>query len=231
VKDTGIGMTQEQAERLFQTFTQADSTMTRRFGGTGLGLVLSKRLSQLMGGDVKLIESEPNKGSTFQITIATKLTEEAKAESLALYSAKATLKQIYKENSLAEKNVLLVEDSADNQLLIKNVLCDSGAKVEIAENGQEGMNKALSGDYDVVLMDIQMPLMDGLEATARLRGRRYNKPIIVFTANAMTTEREKYAEAGFDEYLMKPINMHELVDKVVFYSTHMRNHEAKEMLK
>jgi signal transduction histidine kinase/ActR/RegA family two-component response regulator len=231
VQDTGIGMTREQTERLFQNFIQADVTMTRRFGGTGLGLVLSKRLSQLMGGDVRITASEPGKGSTFRITVATRLTDEVRGEGRSLYQSQAdqSAKPMYRENSLAEKSVLLVEDSADNQLLIKNILNDSGAKVEIAGNGQEGIEKALGGSYDVVLMDIQMPLMDGLEATTQLRGKHYSKPIIALTANAMSTEREKYAKAGFDEYLMKPINLHELVDKVVFYSTHAKKHESKEI--
>lgn len=222
VKDSGIGMTQEQTDRLFQNFMQADVTMTRRFGGTGLGLVLSKRLAQLMGGDIKILESELNKGSTFRITIVTKLTDEVRAENRSQYQAqvKPVSSALYREKALIEKNVLLVEDSKDNQLLIKNILCDSGAHVEIAENGREGIEKALNGAYDVVLMDIQMPGMDGLEATAQLRDKQYSKPIIALTANAMRSERERYARAGFDEYLMKPINLHELVDKVVFYSSH-----------
>lgn len=231
VQDTGIGMTREQTDRLFQNFIQADVTMTRRFGGTGLGLVLSKRLAQLMGGDIRITDSEPGKGSTFRITVATRLTDAVRDENRSLYQAQndSSVRPMYRENSLAEKSVLLVEDSADNQLLIKNILNDSGAKVEIAGNGKEGIEKALGGSYDVVLMDIQMPLMDGLEATTQLRGKHYSKPIIALTANAMSTEREKYAKAGFDEYLMKPINLHELVDKVVFYSTHSKKHDGKEI--
>jgi signal transduction histidine kinase len=219
VKDTGIGMNAEQSGRLFQHFMQADNTMTRRFGGTGLGLVLSKRLAHLMGGDITLVESEPNKGSTFRILVATHFAEDGKLKSVSGYQAKSKPGSGLHKNSLAQKKVLVVEDSPDNQLLIKNVLCESGARVAFAQNGREGVEMALDGDYDVVLMDIQMPLMDGLEATSRLRGQHYLKPIIALTANAMSTERERYAEVGFDEYLMKPINMSELVDKVVFYSS------------
>jgi signal transduction histidine kinase len=227
VEDTGIGMNAEQSGRLFQNFMQADNTMTRRFGGTGLGLVLSRRLAHLMGGDITLLESEPNKGSTFQIKIATSLNDGGRSKSQTTYQAQPKTTDVPKKHSLAEKKVLVVEDSADNQLLIRNVLEESGASVEIAVNGLEGYEKARSGAFDVVLMDIQMPLMDGLEATARLREGHYERPIIALTANAMSAERELYAHAGFDEYLMKPINMFEIVDKVVFYSSRFKRPESE----
>jgi CheY-like chemotaxis protein len=234
VEDTGIGMTAEQSGRLFKNFMQADNTMTRRFGGTGLGLVLSKRLAHLMGGDIALLESEPNKGSVFQIQIATHHDEAGKIRLQSPFQARSKGEGLQGRAmqgpaSLADRKVLVVEDSADNQLLIKNVLSEAGASVEFAKNGLEGVERALHGDFDVVLMDIQMPLMDGFEATSRLRQEHYKRPIIALTANAMSTERERYAEVGFDEYLMKPINMHDLVDKIAFYSATYKRHQTLEL--
>ncbi|MBC7370776.1 MAG: response regulator [Bdellovibrionaceae bacterium] len=230
VTDTGIGMNDEQSGRLFQNFMQADNTMTRRFGGTGLGLVLSRRLAHLMGGDIVLVHSEPKVGSCFQIRIATTLSEGSECKQQAPYQAKSKPETPLKKNSLSGNNVLVVEDSADNQLLISNVLVESGAQVTIAKNGQEGIDKAIAGNFDVILMDIQMPVMDGLQATSRLRKKLYTKPIIALTANAMSSERERCAGAGFDEYLMKPINLHELIDKVAYYAARSRKADPRRAL-
>lgn len=231
VSDTGIGMNPEQASRLFQTFMQADNTMTRRFGGTGLGLILSKRLSRLMGGDVVLASCEPDKGSCFEITVLQKPSGAVSAGSKVAQMGQRTPLSLPKDHPLDGKRILVVEDSEDNQLLIKNVLADSGAVVELAKNGQDGVQMALQNTYDVVVMDIQMPIMDGLQATTHLRQQGYAKPILALTANAMSSDREKYAVAGFDEYLMKPINFADLLEKVVRYSnndgTYLKLNAAK----
>jgi signal transduction histidine kinase len=222
VTDTGIGMTEEQSSRLFQTFMQADNTMTRRFGGTGLGLILSKRLSRLMGGDVILQACKPNEGSCFEISVAEKPDDFVKANVTAASLEAPVSVSLPKNHPLKGKTILVVEDSEDNQLLIKNVLSEAGASVEMANNGQEGVKAAQAKGFDVVIMDIQMPIMDGLQATTKLRDEKYERPILALTANAMSSDREKYAAAGFDEYLMKPINFGDLLEKVIQYANHGR---------
>jgi signal transduction histidine kinase len=222
IADTGIGMNEEQASRLFQTFMQADNTMTRRFGGTGLGLILSKRLSRLMGGDVHLIHCEPSKGSCFEVIIAQRPPDSVLSTTPIVSPEPEGSVSIPKDNPLKGKRILVVEDSEDNQLLIKNVLGEAGAVVELAIHGQEGVEKALKNSYDLIVMDIQMPIMDGLQATKKLRQEKYDRPILALTANAMSSDREKYAAAGFDEYLMKPINFADLLEKVIQYATQGR---------
>lgn len=219
VCDTGIGMNQEQSSRLFQTFMQADNTMTRRFGGTGLGLILSKRLARLMGGDVVLASSQPDQGSCFLISVAQGSPELVKTQAPAGTLAKTEVKPITEGEPLKDKVILVVEDSEDNQLLIGNILTEAGAQVEFAANGREGVERCSEKHFDVVIMDIQMPVMDGLQATIKLRAKNYQRPILALTANAMSSDRERYAQAGFDEYLMKPINFADLLEKVTQYAS------------
>lgn len=222
ISDSGIGMNEEQSSRLFQAFMQADNTMTRRFGGTGLGLILSKRLSRLMGGDVRLVSCHLNQGSCFEVTVEEKPADAIKSNvPVPTLEVPAPL-ELPKNRPLQGKSILVVEDSEDNQLLIKNVLTESGAQVALAKNGEEGVTMAQANAYDVVIMDIQMPIMDGLQATLKLRDEKYDQPILALTANAMSSEREKYAAAGFDEYLMKPINFADLLDKVIQYANNGR---------
>jgi PAS domain S-box-containing protein len=207
VKDTGRGISSEQAKRLFEPFAQADSSTTRRFGGTGLGLVLSKKLARTLGGDVLLKESELGKGSTFVVTIdpgkveyttpsfiPTKIAPEVEGK---LEDAKIHLDGM---------RILLVEDSLDNQLLVTRMLKLSGAQIEVASNGREGVEKALAGEYDVILMDLQMPVMDGHTATQELRRNEYNGLIIALTAHAMAEERQRCEMSGFNSHLSKPIH-------------------------
>jgi signal transduction histidine kinase len=223
ISDTGIGMNQEQSSRLFQAFMQADNTMTRRFGGTGLGLILSKRLARLMGGDVTLASSQPDHGSSFQVTVSQGTAALVRNQPTAAAAGKSSAKPIPDGKPLENKRILVVEDSEDNQLLIGNLLGEVGAVVEFASNGREGVERCMQASFDVVIMDIQMPVMDGLEATVKLRAKNYAQPILALTANAMSSDREKYAKAGFDEYLMKPINFADLLEKVTQYAVSGRN--------
>lgn len=207
VKDTGCGLTEDQLERLFKPFTQADNTTTRRYGGTGLGLALSKRLSEALGGDIQITDCVPNVGCTFEITF------------LARASATKNKKSVSKiENSSAKPlndvRVLLVEDSTDNQILVQYILSKNGAKVEIANNGLEAVEKATQHDHDVVLMDIQMPKMDGYQATSKLLSQGYKKPIVALTAHAMVEDRLKTQAAGFSGHLTKPLNNRELIETI-----------------
>ena len=206
VADSGIGIAPEQLERLFQPFTQADSSTTRRFGGTGLGLYISSQLAQMLGGSVE-IKSAVGSGTTAELTVATgPVAQETllrTPEDVA--PARAQTEPAVPLRSL-RGNVLLVEDSPDNQRLISLYIKQTGAEVALAENGQIGVEKALSGHYDLVLMDMQMPVMGGLEATHLLRQTGYGGPIVALTANAFKEDRERAAEAGSDDFLTKPID-------------------------
>ncbi len=219
VKDTGVGISKEQQSRLFQPFAQADTSTTRKFGGTGLGLVLSRRLSENLGGKLELQESDPHFGSTFVIVINSPLLPHAKlvGKEALVYSATQP-RTLNRSRALTGLKVLLVEDSPDNQILITTYLRKEGAKIKVASDGLQGVEAALSGNYDVLLMDIQMPLLDGYEATRSLREKGYAKPIIALTAHAMIEERNKCLEAGFDDFLTKPIRREHLVKALAGYT-------------
>jgi PAS domain S-box-containing protein len=212
VKDTGIGMTPEQVERLFQPFVQADSSTTRQYGGTGLGLSISRRLAEALGGGIR-VESRPGEGSTFTFTVQAELPEPVRllhdlSEAAAraphqppspLYAAKL------------RGRVLLAEDGPDNQTLICAILRAAGAQVDVVANGRLALEKALSArsagtPYDVILMDMQMPEMDGCEATRQLRRAGHAGPIVALTAHAMAEDRAKCLAAGCDDYATKPVD-------------------------
>lgn len=217
VKDTGVGIDMEMAEKLFQPFVQMDSSTTRRFGGTGLGLVLSRKLAQALGGNVTLESSLEGQGSCFLIettmsavdpvTYFEKL-EKDNAEIKPMESA------VNDSTALQGMKVLLVEDAPINQILISRFLTGAGAEVDLASNGVEGVKKALSGDYGVVLMDIQMPEMDGYEATTTLRGKGYSKPIIALTAHALKEDRDRCLAAGCSDHMTKPIDRRLLISQI-----------------
>ena len=213
VTDTGIGMTDEQVGRIFQPFTQADSSTTRRYGGTGLGLAISKKLAQAMDGDIT-VESRPGEGSTFTLTLEAALPQHARMlDSLedvaprACHAARPNLSQSVRLGG----RILLAEDGPDNQLLISTILGKAGAQVELAANGRDAYDKAVAAMsagacYDAILMDMQMPEMDGYQATRQLRLKGYFGPIIALTAHAMAGDRAKCLTAGCDEYATKPVD-------------------------
>ncbi len=215
VHDTGMGIALEHQTSLFKPFMQADESMTRKFGGTGLGLALSKRLAQLLGGDLTLKESILGKGSTFKLVIKNRLPNVEGRKISAAAIKESTIEPKLALNGLA---ILLVEDSPDNQVLISRLLTKKGAKVEIAENGLVGIEKALNGIHNLVLMDVQMPVLDGYSATQRLREAGYRKPIIALTAHAMSDVREKCFNLGYSDYLPKPINPSNLVNTIAKYA-------------
>lgn len=211
VQDSGRGISPEQAALLFRPFAQADSETTRKFGGTGLGLVLTKKLAQLLGGDFELLHSEMGKGSTFQATIR---PERPQASPLIeLRGSRRPLKKpaLAPSASLSGLEVLLVEDSLDNQLIIEKMVRHAGGQIEMATDGLEGLEKALARFYDVILMDIQMPRMDGHEAVRRLRSRGYKGPVVALTAHAMKNERERTLASGFSHFLTKPVDRRRLI--------------------
>jgi len=221
VIDQGIGMTAEQIGNVFRPFAQADSSTTRRFGGTGLGLAISRRLAILLGGSIE-VESEPDRGSVFSVTVETgpldgvRMLDQVTDAELKSLETPESLAGAGNRKRLAGLQVLLAEDGPENQLLISFMLRQAGATVEIAENGRSACTKVLKAwqggkPFDVVLMDMQMPEMDGYGATSRLRSEGYPGPIIALTAHAMADDRRKCLNAGCDEYVAKPINRDQLL--------------------
>lgn len=204
VSDTGIGIQKQDREKLFQPFSQADASVTRKYGGTGLGLILSKRLAQRLGGDLNLLPIEESEVTTFVIGISSNLTATSTVEPVIDIPKK----------SLENVKILVVDDSLDNQVLIEHILKSRGATIDTADNGQAGMTKALENNYDIVLMDVQMPILDGLTATRMLRDKRFMKPIIGLTAHAMQEDRNRCIDAGCTDYLTKPIRTDLLIQTI-----------------
>jgi PAS domain S-box-containing protein len=206
VIDSGIGLLPEQLARLFRPFTQGDESITRKFGGTGLGLTISRQLAKLLGGDVT-VKSQPRIGSTFTM----KIDGGASAGVQFLRDlTEATLPKTgdhrTRANIRLRGRVLLVEDGVDNQVLLRMQLSDAGATVIPAMNGEVAVDFATTQNFDLILMDMQMPVMDGYAATRELRRRGLTTPIIALTAYAMSEDREKCLAAGCTGYLSKPID-------------------------
>ncbi|UQZ89893.1 hypothetical protein C4J81_11990 [Deltaproteobacteria bacterium Smac51] len=209
VTDTGIGMTREQIDGLFTPFTQADTSTTRKYGGTGLGLAISKKLANMMHGEI-WCSSEPGQGSAFYMTAEFELAAEGDlpaADGAGRKEAEAS--KLPHADWSEIRPILLVEDNDMNQLIAKKLLEKKGLKVEVANNGQEAIDKLQATDYELVLMDIQMPVMDGISATLKIREMEKfnNLPIIAMTAHAMSGDREKSLESGMNDHVTKPIDM------------------------
>ena len=215
VQDSGIGISSTDQEKLFKPFSQADESMTRKFGGTGLGLALSKKLAELMGGALVIKESQVGVGSIFSLRIKTATKEGTTV--VAAAKSFSTASVVGAKGNLIGRRVLVVDDSADNQLLISRFLTKRGAEVEFAENGLEAMERALNNTYDIVIMDIQMPVMDGYTATQKLRELGFRTPIIALTAHALSDIRQRCLDVGYNDYAPKPINLNQLYEKIISY--------------
>lgn len=224
VRDTGIGITGEQLGRLFNAFTQADSSTTRQYGGTGLGLHLSKKLAEKLGGTITA-ESTPGQGSCFTATINCGDLSAANWIN-ELQGAGDKVLPLKIGNQGFTGKLLLAEDNEDNRRLISMRIRGLGADVDIVENGQQAVDAAMNGTYDLILMDIQMPVKDGLEAAAELRSRGYQGPIIALTANAMKEDIDKCKAAGCNDFLTKPIDMEQFKNVVSSYLTLATQHAA-----
>jgi len=203
ISDTGIGLSAEQKERLFEPFSQADASMARRFGGTGLGLAISRRLARMLGGDIA-IESVPQRGSVFRLSIAIPAAPPA-------VSAAQLRPDSDDSRQVLRGRVLLAEDGPDNRALLQRILVRAGLEVEVAGNGREAHAMAMRAlfagtPFDVVLMDMQMPEMTGDEAVRALRADGYSGPIVALTAQALSGDREACLAAGCDDYATKPID-------------------------
>lgn len=225
VRDTGIGMTPEQLSQMFQPFHQATVETSRRFGGTGLGLAISKQLVELLGGEI-FVESQPGRGSTFRFDIQTGpvLPEAAMMTSLITPLPLNTRARRGEPPPLPQLRgrVLLAEDAPDNQRLVEFILRKSGVDVTVVDNGQQAKQAAVQASkaaapFDLILMDMQMPVLDGFEATRQLRSLGYKGPIVALTAHTLSSHRSRCIEAGCDDYATKPIDRQKLIGIVQRY--------------
>jgi CheY-like chemotaxis protein/HPt (histidine-containing phosphotransfer) domain-containing protein len=204
VKDTGIGLSADQQKALFTAFTQADRSTTRKYGGSGLGLHLSRQLAEKLGGDIS-VQSIEGEGSCFSVSIATGSL--ANTRFVDEYIAPSTIEpglQVDEPGRL-HGSILLAEDNADNQRLIKAYIKQVGADLTIVDNGQKAVSEAGARNYDLILMDMQMPVMDGVQAMYALRQQGYEGPVVFLSANATQADMERCQQAGCDDFLTKPI--------------------------
>jgi len=221
VSDTGIGIPQDRQKAIFDAFSQADASTTRQFGGTGLGLAISRRLVEMMNGRI-WVKSEEGKGSHFHFIAELALPQTEPSPGEEPEQAEKGL-----ELSHSGLRVLLVEDNPVNQLLARRILEKLDCDVVIAENGQAAIDAHQNETFDLILMDGQMPGMDGFEATTIIRAREKEtgtySPIIALTAHAMEGDRQRFLDAGMDDYLSKPFTPGQLVDVI---NKMLRNGEA-----
>lgn len=215
VKDTGIGIPEDKLKLIFESFTQADASTTRKYGGTGLGLTISQKLAELMGGKIR-VKSKLNEGSTFTLELTFQVDENQDINPKSDNSINIT-----KENEFAENTkILIVEDTDLNCKFISTFLENIGLSCEAVFEGEHAVEAFKTKKYDLILMDCQMPIMDGYEATKEIRkieGGVSHTPIIAMTANVMNIDREKCYKAGMDDYISKPINTNELLSLIKKY--------------
>ena len=212
ITDTGVGMTEEQVDRLFQSFIQADASTTRKFGGTGLGLVICKRLAVMLGGDIT-VYSRPEAGSTFTLTIDPGNISKTPtvADPMVETFAPVPITDTIDEHPLPGR-VLIVEDGVDNQRLLSMLLRRRGLNVEIVGDGKQMLDRIGSDKaaFDLILLDMQMPVMDGYAAAAVLRERGYARPVVAVTAHVSVEDRRACLAAGCTDFLAKPVDRREL---------------------
>jgi signal transduction histidine kinase/ActR/RegA family two-component response regulator len=217
--DSGIGISPENQKNLFHPFSQGDGSIARKFGGSGLGLALSRRIAHAMGGRLELISSKSGQGSHFQFEAT---VEVSKDQILDTSTKKSPFKK-KDSRPFEHKKILLVEDSPDNAYLIRHYIGDLGAQIDVATDGLQAVKMVDENIYDCILMDIQMPGMDGLEATRQIRQQGLSVPIIALTAHALPAETARSLEAGCNIHLTKPINRAELIHNI---SEQMTNPEC-----
>lgn len=210
VADTGEGMTKTAQVHLFQTFSPGDEALRKEFGGAGLGLSIAKNLAGLLGGDVILLRSAPGEGSEFEIRVT-------------YFPASPTLPPVSDNLSipgrkLSQKNILIVDDCSDNQLLVKLLLEQEGARVTLVNNGVDAIQTGLSEPFDLIFMDIQMPLLDGEAATSELRKAGFSAPIVALTANVTDEDIARYLAIGCTDILPKPVTKEKLIQVAVQYT-------------
>ncbi len=235
IVDTGAGISAENAEKLFKPFTQADATTTRRYGGTGLGLTVSQRIANRLGGSVTLVESAEGRGSRFRAEVCCGIESRSPAHRPGEFTINEATDQDARaqtpDDALAGRRILLIEDGEDNRRLIVHFLTKVGATVETAENGKDGSDMAdvshrANRGYDLILCDIQMPIMDGYEAIARIRNAGIGTPVVALTAHAMGEHRDKCLASGFTDFLTKPIDRAGLIETCAAHCSQRQAHHA-----
>ena len=209
IRDTGPGIPPDIKENIFDSFFQGDASTTKKYPGVGLGLAISRQLVRMMDGDI-WVNSEPGRGSTFHFTVRLKKVQEPGPRRNEILEKKQNRPQDTPAPPVKNLKILLAEDNPINQRLAERLLENRGHTVTTADNGKEALIAFENGDFDLVIMDIQMPEMDGIEATKAIRasesGTRNHLPILAMTAYAMDSDRKRILEAGMDAYLAKPIN-------------------------
>jgi CheY-like chemotaxis protein/two-component sensor histidine kinase len=218
VIDTGIGMNEDQQKALFQPFSQADTSISRRFGGSGLGLVISQKFVELMGGEI-MCQSTPDVGSEFSFTLSFEIAKTVINSDASIPSpSKKPLAQrlIEAAESLENVRVLLVEDTPLNQQVASEFLRNAKLEVTVADNGQDALALLEHKTFDIILMDVQMPVMDGFEATKNIRknSKLSHLPIIAMSAGVTLDEQEKCQEVGMSDFIAKPINPVQMLEKI-----------------
>jgi CheY-like chemotaxis protein len=215
VKDTGIGIPEDKLDFIFERFRQAETHTTRNYGGTGLGLSIAKQLIELQGGSLR-IKSMEGVGSVFSFTLPFKKPVES-------YKTSVNPVNDIDFSKLGNLSILLVEDNVINVKFVQSLFLQYNLKVDTAENGKKGIEKLESNNYDLVLMDIEMPEMNGYEATRYIREKMNSAiPIIAMTAHAMAGEREKCMQLGMNDYISKPINSELLFKKMLIFATNRK---------
>ncbi len=228
VSDSGIGMTRDEVAHVFDPFTQGDTTTTRKYGGTGLGLSISSSLANVIGGELSCV-SQKGKGTCFTLTLTNiDLNNAAIVNNIEEASRAYETQHEHPDIKPLKGNILLVEDNPDNQQLISMYVRKTGANMDIADNGRAGIDMALANNYDLILMDMQMPEIDGLQAISKLRKENYTGPIVSLTANAMLSNREKSIATGATDYLIKPVDLPQFYEVLNTYLAEAENMDDAE---
>lgn len=224
IRDTGIGIPKDKTAAIFDRFTQADSDITRKYGGTGLGLAITKQLIELQGGSISL-KSQEGTGAEFVFTLPYTISDH-------LHTAIAPQELSENLSFGSIEKILVVDDNLFNQKLASNILQNNGFKVTVAENGTKALDILKTHSFDIILMDIQMPLMDGYKATQLIREMHINTPVIAMTAHALAGEKEKCIHAGMNDYLSKPFKEKDLLIKIARWNndTVASNQETKKII-
>jgi len=211
VKDTGIGIPYEKQDKIFDRFSQIDSELNRKFGGTGLGLAISKNLAELLGGKI-WVDSETDKGSAFYVLIPANDLRMVEISGPVLPQMNKLVNE--KKYNWATKTILVAEDEELNYKVLNSCLSKTKARILRAENGEKAIEICQQEKINVILMDIQMPVMDGYETAQRIKALNINVPIIAQTSYAMANEKEKCIDAGCDDYITKPLNLDQLLSLI-----------------
>lgn len=220
VRDTGCGIPEKKIDSLFQPFEQADTSVTRVYGGSGLGLVLSRGLARGMGGDIVIVDSKLDGGTTMDISLGVGTDSPEMIEKLStnvLVNLEEELDSLNDQTTLSGLRLLVVDDAKENARLFKLYLEGAGAKVSVANDGFEAIEAVNRNNFDLILLDLQMPGKDGFQVINELRESGFKKPIVALTAHAMHEEKIKTKQAGFDGHITKPVKPDHLIRSVKFH--------------